>query len=350
MTDVRASAENTGGGEVKENLVDGESGTKWLTFAPTGWAEFDLDKPVRLVTYALTSANDFAERDPKDWTLQGSTDGKDWKTVDSRSGESFPERFRTKSYDLAEPAEYQHFRLDITKNNGADDILQLADVQFSTGGSGGPVPQDMLSLVDRGLSGSPTAKAGAGFTGKRALRYAGRHTADGRAYSYNKIFDVNVAVGRDTRLSYRIFPSMADGDRDYDATNVSVDLAFTDGTYLSGLGAVTSTASGSRRRRRARPRSSTSTSGTTSPHGSGPSRPARPSTGSWWRTTPPRARRSSAAGWTTSRSRAWRPRSREPICPTTPSPPAAPTPAAASRAATTSPRPPCRTASTSGRR
>ncbi|WP_327667431.1 GH92 family glycosyl hydrolase [Streptomyces sp. NBC_00485] len=237
VTDVRASAENTGGGEVKENLVDGESGTKWLTFAPTGWAEFDLDKPVRLVTYALTSANDFAERDPKDWTLQGSTDGKDWKTVDSRSGESFPERFRTKSYDLAEPAEYQHFRLDITKNNGADDILQLADVQFSTGGSGGPVPQDMLSLVDRGPSGSPTAKAGAGFTGKRALRYAGRHTADGRAYSYNKIFDVNVAVGRDTRLSYRIFPSMADGDRDYDATNVSVDLAFTDGTYLSGLGA-----------------------------------------------------------------------------------------------------------------
>ncbi|WP_030939785.1 GH92 family glycosyl hydrolase [Streptomyces sp. NRRL S-646] len=238
VTDVRASAENTDGGEVKENLVDGESGTKWLTFDPTGWVEFDPDKPIKLVTYALTSANDFAERDPRDWTLQGSTDGKDWKTVDTRSGESFSERFQTRSYDLAEPAEYQHFRLDITKNNGADDILQLADVQFSTGGSGGPVPQDMLSLVDRGPSGSPTAKAGAGFTGKRALRYAGRHTADGRAYSYNKVFDVNVAVGRDTRLSYRIFPSMADRDRDYDATNVSVDLAFTDGSYLSDLGAT----------------------------------------------------------------------------------------------------------------
>ncbi|GAB7105083.1 GH92 family glycosyl hydrolase [Streptomyces phaeofaciens JCM 4814] len=238
VTDVRASSENTGGGEVKENLVDGESSTKWLTFAPTGWAEFDLDKPVKLVTYALTSANDFAERDPKDWTLQGSTDGKDWKTVDTRAGESFPERFKTRTYDLAEPAEYQHFRLEVTKNNGASGILQLADVQFSTGGGDNPVPQDMLSLVDRGPSGSPTAKAGAGFTGKKALRYAGRHTADGRAYSYNKVFDVNVAVGRDTRLSYRIFPSMADGDRDYDATNVSVDLVFTDGTSLSGLGAT----------------------------------------------------------------------------------------------------------------
>ncbi|MFI6657882.1 GH92 family glycosyl hydrolase [Streptomyces sp. NPDC050523] len=238
VTDVRASGENTGGGEVKENLVDGESGTKWLTFDPTGWVEFDLDKPLKITNYALTSANDFDERDPKDWTLQGSTDGKDWKTLDSRTGESFSERFQTKSYDLAEPAEYQHFRLDITKNNGADDILQLADLQLSTGDSGGPVPQDMLSLVDHGPSGSPTAKAAAGFTGKKALRYAGRHTADGRAYSYNKVFDVNVAVGRDTQLSYRVFPQMADKDRDYDATNVSVDLAFTDGTYLSGLGAT----------------------------------------------------------------------------------------------------------------
>ncbi|MEU1709185.1 GH92 family glycosyl hydrolase [Streptomyces sp. NPDC005706] len=238
VTEVRASDENAGAGEVKENLVDGEPGTKWLAFQRTGWVELDLDKPVKLVTYALTSANDYAERDPKDWTLQGSADGKDWKTLDTRSGESFKERFQTKSFDLAEPAEYQHFRLDVTANNGASGILQLADVQFSTGGGDTTVPQDMLSLVDKGPIGSPTAKAGAGFTGKRALRYAGRHTADGRAYSYNKIFDVNVKVGGDTRLSYRVFPSMADGDRDYDATNVSVDLAFTDGTYLSGLGAT----------------------------------------------------------------------------------------------------------------
>ncbi|MFE9309156.1 GH92 family glycosyl hydrolase [Streptomyces sp. NPDC006706] len=238
ITEVRASGENAGGGEVKENLVDGESGTKWLTFEPTGWVEFDFDKPVKITRYALTSANDFDGRDPKDWTLKGSTDGKDWKALDTRTGENFSERFQTRTYDLAEPAEYQHFRLDVTRNNGASGILQLADVLFSTGDDDAPVPQDMLSLVDRGPSGSPTAKSGAGHTGKRALRYAGRHTAKGRAYSYNKVFDVNVKVLPDTQLSYRLYPSMADGDRDYDATNVAVDLAFTDGTYLSGLGAT----------------------------------------------------------------------------------------------------------------
>src|SRR5690242_10214229 len=121
VTDVRASGENTGGGEVKENLVDDESSTKWLTFEPTGWAEFDFDAPVKVVTYALTSANDHDERDPQDWTLQGSTDGKDWKTLDTRSGESFGERFQTKSYDIASPVEYQHFRLDVTKNNRSEE-------------------------------------------------------------------------------------------------------------------------------------------------------------------------------------------------------------------------------------
>lgn len=51
---------------------------------------------------------------------------------------------------------------------------------------------------------------------------------------------MNVAVERDTELTYRIFPSMADGDLDYDATNVAVDLVFTDGTSLSDLRAVDS--------------------------------------------------------------------------------------------------------------
>ncbi|MFC8571747.1 GH92 family glycosyl hydrolase [Streptomyces sp. NPDC057245] len=238
VTRVRASGENTGGGEVKDNLADNEPTTKWLTFAPTGWVEFDLDAPTKIVKYALTSANDHPERDPRDWTLKGSADGENWQTLDTRSGETFGEPFTTKTYDLAEAAEFQHFRLEFTKNNGASDALQLGDVQFSTGEAEDPAPEDMLAFVDEGITSSPTAKADAGFTGRHALRYAGRHTTDGRAYSYNKVFDVNVKVDRRTELSYKIFPAMADRDLDYDATNVSVDLAFTDGTYLSDLKAT----------------------------------------------------------------------------------------------------------------
>lgn len=242
VVELRASGENSGAGETKENLVDLQPSTKWLAFAPTGWIEFDTDAPVKVVTYALTSANDFAERDPKDWTLEGSQDGKEWKVLDSREGQAFERRFQTKTYDVdgAKAAAYAHYRLEITGNNGAPGITQLADVQFSDGGSGNPAPEDMRSQIDRGPAGSPTAKAGAGFTGKRALRYAGSHKGTGRAYSYNKVFDVDTAVRRDTELSYRVFPSMPGTDLTYAATNVSVDLAFTDGTYLSDLGAVDS--------------------------------------------------------------------------------------------------------------
>ncbi|TQK51291.1 putative alpha-1,2-mannosidase [Streptomyces sp. SLBN-118] len=242
VTDVRAGAENTGAGETKENLVDLQPGTKWLAFEPTAWIEFDTDAPVKVVTYAMTSANDAAERDPRDWTLKGSADGKEWKVLDSREGQNFEKRFETRTYDIADGANataYAHYRLEITKNNGAG-LTQLADVQFSNGDTSTPTPDDMRSQVDRGPSGSPTAKSSAGFTGKRALKYAGTHKADGRAYSYNKVFDVNTAVGRDTELSYRIFPSLPDTDLSYPATNVSVDLAFTDGTYLSELRATDS--------------------------------------------------------------------------------------------------------------
>ncbi|MEU5581809.1 GH92 family glycosyl hydrolase [Streptomyces huasconensis] len=238
VTEVRASGENTGSGEVAENLVDGEATSKWLTFAKSGWVEFDLKEPAKVVTYALTSANDHAPRDPKDWTLKGSADGKDWKVLDERGGEVFDGRHKTKKYDFTNATAYRHYRLDISANNGAPDIVQLADVQLSVGGTEAPAPEDMLSLVDRGPSGSPTAKSRAGFTGRHALRYAGTHKADGRGYSYNKVFDVNVPVRRNTELGYRVFPSMAEGDLDYAATNVAVDLAFTDGTYLSDLKAT----------------------------------------------------------------------------------------------------------------
>ncbi|MEU8759963.1 GH92 family glycosyl hydrolase [Streptomyces sp. NPDC048659] len=238
VTALRASAENAGSGEVKENLTDLQPGTKWLAFEPTAWIEFDLDEPVRLATYALTSANDAAERDPRDWTLKGSADGKEWTVLDTRAGESFAKRFETRPYDLAGGGTaYAHYRLEITKNAGAG-LTQLADVQFSNGDTSQPVPEEMRSQVDRGPSGSPTAKAGAGFTGKRALRYAGTHKGEGRGWSYNKVFDVDTRITRDTELAYRVFPAMNETDLNYPATNVAVDLAFTDGTYLSELGAT----------------------------------------------------------------------------------------------------------------
>ncbi|MFF8385961.1 GH92 family glycosyl hydrolase [Streptomyces kanasensis] len=246
VTGVRASGEHAEAGETKENLLDSEPTTKWLTFAPTAWLEFTLEEPLPVVSYALTSANDHAARDPRTWTLHGSADGTRWTPLDTREDETFPERFRTRTYHFANTTRYAHYRLEITANNGAPATLQLADVHLSDGDGTAPAPRTMRSHVDRGPAGSPTARAHAGFTGLRALRYAGTHRTAGPGHSYNKVLDVHVAVGPATELSYRIHPSLPAGpggtgaDLTYPATHVAVDLAFTDGTYLSDLRATDS--------------------------------------------------------------------------------------------------------------
>ncbi len=233
---VRASGENTNGGEVKENLVDGSAETKWLVFASTGWVELELAEPIAVVHYALTSANDAAERDPRDWTLQGSNDGQAWTTLDTQTDQVFSERFQKREYRFTNTTAYRHYRLDITRNSGAN-IVQLAELELSNGDTTPPPPSSMRTIAGAGPRGGYNAKAGAGWTGLRALEYAGQHTADGRGYSYNKVFDVDVQVGRETELSYLIYPRFITDDLSYPSTYAAVDLAFTDGTFLSELGA-----------------------------------------------------------------------------------------------------------------
>ncbi|HEY6738140.1 MAG TPA: discoidin domain-containing protein, partial [Actinopolymorphaceae bacterium] len=238
IRDVTASGENADAGEVKENLVDGDVTTKWLVFEATGWVVFELDEPATVVHYAVTSANDFPERDPRDWRLSGSQDGETWTVLDTRTDESFDERYQTKEYRFTGETAHRYYRLDVTRNHGAD-IVQLAEVQLSNGDTTPPPPSPMKSFVDDGPTSSPTAKARVGFTGAKALQYAGRHLSKGRAYSYNKVFDVDIAVTPTTELSYLVFPRMTPDDEAlrYPATYVSIDLAFDDGTYLSELGA-----------------------------------------------------------------------------------------------------------------
>ena len=113
--------------------------------------------------------------------------GRPWTAAPARASRTASRPRRTTSPNTTA---YAHYRLEITANGGAP-ITQLADIQFSNGDTSTPVPPDMRTTPDRGPGGSPTAKANAGFTGKRALRYAGTHKAKGRAYSYNKVFDVN---------------------------------------------------------------------------------------------------------------------------------------------------------------
>ncbi|PRX46582.1 F5/8 type C domain-containing protein [Prauserella shujinwangii] len=153
VAEVTASAENPPN-EIAVNLADGDTSTKWLAFEPTATITMRLAEPAVISQYALTSANDFAGRDPKDWTLRGSADGQNWTDLDSRSNQDFPDRFQTRDYRIDGNTEpYQHYQLDITANSG-DGLTQLAELQLFAGESTEPPPEvevqeATVSVVDR---------------------------------------------------------------------------------------------------------------------------------------------------------------------------------------------------------
>ncbi|WP_041840897.1 ThuA domain-containing protein [Actinoplanes friuliensis] len=158
VSKVTASGENTPN-ETKEKLTDGDANTKWLVRTPAAWVAYELSKPTAITGYALTSANDFPGRDPKDWTLQGSADGTTWTDVDKRTGQTFADRFLIRKFEVTGAAEFKFWRLNITANSG-EPLIQLADLRLFTGTMSAPQPpavnEAVVDILDRN---HPSTKA-----------------------------------------------------------------------------------------------------------------------------------------------------------------------------------------------
>ena len=144
VTAVTASGENPPS-EIATNLKDCNNGTKWLQFNQPSvttplWITYKLDAPQIVTRYSLTSGNDTPTRDPVDWTIQGSQDGSNWTTVDTRTAQAFSDRQVTNTYTAANSTAYLYYRLSITANKG-DTITQLSDWSISDGSSTVPPSQ-----------------------------------------------------------------------------------------------------------------------------------------------------------------------------------------------------------------
>ena len=143
--------------EPASNAFDGSTGTKWFNEndGPTGWLQYDFGpgNAWTVVRYDLSSANDAAGRDPKNWQFLGSNDGVNWTVLDTRTGETFDSRYKTKQYAIVNSTAYRYYRLNITANNGDLVSLQLSELALMThdyyNGDRGMV--DLLELVAQWL-------------------------------------------------------------------------------------------------------------------------------------------------------------------------------------------------------
>jgi len=79
---------NNPGTETPDKLVDANSGTKWLGQSTTAIVEFDAGSAQNFDGYRWRTANDVSNRDPDDWTIEGSTDNSTWYLLSTVSNAS----------------------------------------------------------------------------------------------------------------------------------------------------------------------------------------------------------------------------------------------------------------------
>ncbi|HEY1122663.1 MAG TPA: glycoside hydrolase N-terminal domain-containing protein, partial [Haloferula sp.] len=119
--------------EAADAAADGNPGTKWCV-EPKGkdvvW-QIELPEAEVISTYAFTSANDVPERDPQQWKLEGSADGKSWSMLHQMKDQKpFANRGETKSFTLpagAKRAPLKYYRLTFPQNPGVSHF-QLAEI------------------------------------------------------------------------------------------------------------------------------------------------------------------------------------------------------------------------------
>jgi len=126
-------------GEEIAKVMDGSTSTKYLTFHTSVYLTWKASSAVVMNSYAMTSANDFAGRDPKNFNLQGSTNGSTWTTLNSQSNQAFSARFQKKTYAFTNSTAYLYYRLNITANNGDTSCTQLAEWDLTQAPIANPV-------------------------------------------------------------------------------------------------------------------------------------------------------------------------------------------------------------------
>jgi hypothetical protein len=200
------------GAEGAPNLIDGVDGSKWLCRQATPFISvvFPGGATYAVNAYSLTSGNDALERDPKNWKLQGSNDGTNWVTVDSRTNQGFTLRGQTRSFFFRNCQAFARYRLLVQANNGAD-IFQLAELKLygepgpvlPTGKAfGGTVTSDCPNM-DNAAEDAPSA-----FDGKASTKwFCGGHTAVTVAYDFKD--EESYAI-----TSYTITAANDSADRD----------------------------------------------------------------------------------------------------------------------------------------
>lgn len=100
------------------NVVDAKSSTKFVTNHDAFYVLWSGNKDIAVNYYAITSASDNPEMDPKSWTLTASNDNMSWTLLDTQTNQLFDKRELKKEYFFENKSVYKYYKLSISGNNG----------------------------------------------------------------------------------------------------------------------------------------------------------------------------------------------------------------------------------------
>ncbi|WP_335924596.1 discoidin domain-containing protein [Shewanella indica] len=125
--------------EAGSKAFDGQYDTKWLDHndrkgAPSkedpAWVKVQFPTLVAVNKLGIVSANDADGRDPQNFNIEASNDGKTWVRLGSWIGEDFDKRFKRKVFPFGNDLGFSFYRVNITKNKGNDPLMQVAEIEL----------------------------------------------------------------------------------------------------------------------------------------------------------------------------------------------------------------------------
>jgi hypothetical protein len=117
-------------GHLPAFAFDNDASEKWLhAVSEDAFIGYVFDEPTVVLRYSVTSADDVPARDPRNWELQGSTNGVNWTALDAVNEHVFEQRFQEKSFLVDSPEGYTHYRFFV-KNNYGDIATQIGELEL----------------------------------------------------------------------------------------------------------------------------------------------------------------------------------------------------------------------------
>lgn len=111
-------------------LIDENPDTKYVTYHKNVSLTWIGATRITIKSYALISAADSKEADPKSWALYGSDDNLKWFVLDKQEDQTFSDRKQKKVYTIENENEYKYYKLSINDNHGAK-YTQFAELYFA---------------------------------------------------------------------------------------------------------------------------------------------------------------------------------------------------------------------------